>query len=273
MIFLAFLALFLLLWLLMYATLPLLERLLARTANRVAKFRYVDYLPVALVLAIGVAATAFAGDAFIDLAERVHANSEQLQKIDTSVHDWAATERTPGSTLFFTTMTIIGLPGVLGAILAIVCLVLLLRRRRNWAAYLAITCGIGALLNIELKAYFARARPELAQALRNAHGYSFPSGHAMGSTIVFGAFAYLAFRALHRWRWRSAAVALALTLIVSIAASRIYLGVHWISDVAAGVAAGVVWLTTATVAYEIFRRIRLIRSLRAQRAANVSSRA
>ncbi|HET7435527.1 MAG TPA: phosphatase PAP2 family protein [Thermoanaerobaculia bacterium] len=266
MIILAFIALYLLLWGLMYVALPLLERLLARAANRVAKFRYFDYLPVALLLVIGVVAAMAAGDAFTDLAELVHANSPQLQQIDSRVHDWAAHERTTGSTLFFTTMTIIGLPGTLAVLLAIVAGLLFWRKRWRWATYLLFTCGVGALLNVELKLYFARARPELAEALRHAHGYSFPSGHAMGSTIVFGSLAYLAFRIIKPWFWRAAAVALALTLIVAISASRIYLGVHWISDVAAGVSAGFLWLTAATVAYETSRRIRMIRALRARKS-------
>ncbi|HVR41558.1 MAG TPA: phosphatase PAP2 family protein, partial [Thermoanaerobaculia bacterium] len=95
--------------------------------------------------------------------------------------------------------------------------------------------------------------PDLAQRLREAHGYSFPSGHAMGSTIVLGALAYLAFRVLVRWRWKSCALALGLTLILAISSSRIYLGVHWISDVGAGITAGLIWVISTTVAYEASR--------------------
>jgi len=91
----------------------------------------------------------------------------------------------------------------------------------------------------------------------------------MGSTIVFGALAYLTFRVLTRWRWRTAAVALAISMIVAIAASRVYLGVHWISDVGAGIAAGLIWLATCTVAYETLRRIRLVRALREKRGVAV----
>src|SRR6185436_19181116 len=82
---------------------------------------------------------------------------------------------------------------------------------------------------------------------------------------------YLALRVIPHWRWRAAALALAVSIIVAIASSRIYLGVHWISDVGAGMAAGLLWVTTTTVAYETFRRIRMIRALRAKR--DVSSRA
>lgn len=259
---LTFLLLFAALWAVFFAIGPALERLLAHAAHRTAQFRYRDYLPVAVVLAIGVGAAAVAGDAFLDIAERVHAQSPTLHQIDSEVHEWARAARTSGSTGFFTAMTLIGTPAGLCAILLIASIFLAMQKRWRWIAYLAFTTIVGGLLNLQLKAWFARARPELAEALRDAHGYSFPSGHAMGSTIVFGALAYLAFRMIHRWRWRAAALSFACSMIVAIAASRIYLGVHWISDVGAGIAAGLIWLATTTVAYETFRRIRLVRALR-----------
>jgi undecaprenyl-diphosphatase len=98
--------------------------------------------------------------------------------------------------------------------------------------------------------------------LRRAHGYSFPSGHAMGSTIVFGALSYLAFRSATRWRWKAAWLAFAWTLIAAISFSRVYLGVHWISDVGAGIAAGAMWVGVTTLAYETVRRIRMLRAKR-----------
>jgi undecaprenyl-diphosphatase len=260
-----FTALFLLLWLLFYAIGPTLERALAKSAHWTANFRYRDYLPVFVVLAAGIAATAVAGDAFLDLAEGLQEESPRLHAVDRDVHDWAVHTRTPGSTAFLTILTIIGTPAGLGVLVTIAAVLLGLRKRWRWAAYLGVTCVIGGLLNLQLKGFFARARPDLAEALRDAHGYSFPSGHAMGSTIVFGAFGYLAFRILRRWRHRAAATAFCCSMIVAISASRIYLGVHWISDVAAGIAAGLIWLAAATVAYEAFRRIRMVRALREKR--------
>lgn len=248
------------------AIVPLIPRVLAALAHRTAAFRYRDYLPVVLLVGVGAGVAMAAGDEFLDLAELVQANNPRVQEADQLAHAWARDARTPGATLFFTVVTIIGTPAGLGIIVAAVCTGLAIRRRWRWMGYLIVTAGVGGLLNLQLKAYFARARPELAEALRNAHGYSFPSGHAMGSAVVFGALAYLAFRAINSWKWRAAALALGLSMIVSISASRVYLGVHWISDIGAGVAAGFLWVITTTVAYETFRRIRLIRSLR-RRAA------
>ncbi len=163
-------------------------------------------------------------------------------------------------TRLFVAMTLLGTPVGMGIVTGALSIVLALRKRWRWAVYLAFTGGVGGLLNLVLKSFFARARPDLAEALRAAHGYSFPSGHAMGSTIVFGALGYLAFRSLHSWRTRAAALAFCCTMALAISASRVYLGVHWISDIAAGIAGGLIWVIAATVAYETFRRIRRVRA-------------
>ncbi len=265
---LAFLALYLFLYAVILATGPLIERALAKSAHWTASFRYRDYLPVFVVIAAGLALTAAGGDAFIDIAERLQRESSRMHYVDSDVHAWAHETRTSGATTFFTAMTVIGTPAGLTVVIALVSIWLAIQKRFRWIGYLFVTSILGGLLNLWLKSTFARARPELAEALRDAHGYSFPSGHAMGSTIVFGALSYLAFRIFKKWRWRAAAVAFTTSMIVAIAASRIYLGVHWISDIAGGISAGLVWLATTTVAYETFRRIRLMRALRRSRSSS-----
>ena len=259
------LALFLLLWLFFIPFGPLVQRTLGALAHRTAAFRYRDYLPVFVVAVAGAIGTGFFGDQFYDIAQSVQSESAALQKIDRGVHSWARDERSPIATAYFTFFTLVGTPVGLGIIVLIISGVLAARGRLRWASYLLLTTGIGALLVVQLKLYFARARPDLAEALRTADGYSFPSGHAMGSTVVFGALAYLILRIQAPWRKRAAGLAAAVTFIAAIAASRVYLGVHWISDIVAGITAGTLWVTIATVAYETFRRIRLVRELRARR--------
>jgi len=262
-----FLLIFLLLWAILYFALPTLRHPIAYVANRITRYAIVEkhisrlraYGPIVALLAAGALLSAWAGDAFIDMAEALHAKNAQMSEFDALAHAWAAAHRSADSTLFFVTMTTIGGPPGLAVIGAIVGIILAIRRRWRWLIYLAITCGGGIALNEWLKHYFARARPALAEALRQAHGYSFPSGHAMGSTMVFGALAYLATRVLTRWRWKSAAIALACALVCSVALSRVYLGVHWISDIAAGITAGTTWVVVTTVAYEVLRRARALR--------------
>jgi membrane-associated phospholipid phosphatase len=274
-LFLAFILLFLVTWGVVYALMPLTRGglgLVARTVvrnARVAKLvkrhgdRLRDYWPVILLPIVGGALTLWAGDSFLDLAELVHAKSTVLQSTDLRMHDWVITRRANGATLFFTTMTLIGGPSGVGVIAILAAIALAVVRRWRWLIYLGVTAAGGSLADLELKLYFARARPDVAEMLRAAHGYSFPSGHAMGSTVVFGALAYLGARMLRSWRWKAAVIALAIVLVVAVALSRVYLGVHWMSDIAAGVSAGLLWLTTTTVSYEVLRRIRHLRGLRA----------
>lgn len=276
MIFLVFAAIFLVLWAVVYSTLPavqhlgqMLARLIARSARAArivsaTRERYKNYLPVVAILVAGALLTAWAGDGFIDLAEKVHAKNSALDQADAHVHDWTVSERSPGATLFFTAMTYIGGPVGVAAIVVAVSIILAFRRRWRWLIYLVVTAGGGGLLNLELKRYFARARPDVAEMIRRANGYSFPSGHAMGSAVAFGALAYLAFRTIRSWPAKAAVMAFLYTLIAAVALSRVYLGVHWISDVLAGVTAGTVWVTTTTVAYETVRRIRRMRGARAE---------
>lgn len=278
--FLAFVAIFIGLWLVLEYLLPpalaAAGHLLRRVVSRILRVRVFErirasatgrfaplklHLPVIVIGAAGLAAVLFLGDAFLDLAVALHDNSPALQKADALAHEWAVYFHTRSATGLFVALTVLGTPVGLGVLVAIVCAIALFRGKPYRALYLAGTAAVGALLNVALKNVFERARPDLSVALREASGFSFPSGHAMGSTIVFGALAYLAYRLTWPWRRRAATIAGCATLAIGIATSRIYLGVHWISDVAAGIAAGGLWLVVSIVAYETFR---LLRALRAQ---------
>jgi undecaprenyl-diphosphatase len=263
------------LWLLLHAVLPRLwrplEPRLLRAATAVIhasgrRLRRDDplanaqfYAPVVLIVAAGLIVAFFAGRQFLELAELLRGQSEALQQVDRSVYDWARARRSDGGTLFFLTFTKIGGGWGLSVLVLLVSAALLARRLPYRALYLLVT-GLGAaFLNTALKAHYARARPDLTLALSWAEGYSFPSGHSLGSTIVFGALAYVGIRNLRSWWARSGAVALCLTTALAVGLSRVYLGVHWISDVAAGLAGGIVWLSATTVAFEALRRVRTIR--------------
>jgi membrane-associated phospholipid phosphatase len=131
-------------------------------------------------------------------------------------------------------MSLIGAtPGRL--ILLAVALGWLLRARRRRDAIWLTACVLGGtLLNLALKQIFAAPRPDLLPHLDIVHSFSFPSGHAAGNLIFFGAVAMLGRR---RNGW-----AIATIVITFIGISRIWLGVHWPGDVAAGWIEGVGWL-------------------------------
>jgi membrane-associated phospholipid phosphatase len=121
----------------------------------------------------------------------------------------------------------------LACIVAVIALVLLRKRREG--AFVA-ACGIAAgLLSTALKLVFQRTRPEAAAGylIDLPSSFSFPSGHAMGSASVAGSLAIVAFAKLRSpWRWL--ALVAAFLYIVGVGVSRVYLGVHFASDVLGG---------------------------------------
>lgn len=111
-------------------------------------------------------------------------------------------------------------------------------RRRDRAAFAGLigVIVINETLNFVLKHLFERSRPDLFEEIATLHTYSFPSGHAMAAVAIWGMIALVIARLAPRLRLWVAASAFALILLIGL--SRIYLGVHWITDVLAGYAAG-----------------------------------
>ena len=218
------------------------------------------YLPTMTILALGIVATLMIGENFVELAVLLRQESPLVLDVDRAVYRWAASMRSDPATLFFLAFTHIGGPTGLAVIALGVAVLLFEQKHRGLALYVAVTGSMSGVINLLLKEIFARSRPDLAEALRRASGYSFPSGHAMGSMVVFGSLAYVMARIHGRWRLRSATIAALLASILAVGLSRVYLGVHWISDIAAGYVAGMTWLVVATVTFEAFWRIREIRS-------------
>lgn len=225
------------------------------------------YAPVILVLVLGALITLWAGENFLDLVELLRQSSPEMEKVDQRSHSVAASLRNDATTVFFKVAADIGSPIALGIMVLVATVLLAKEGRYRWIGYLLLTAIGGGVLNLLLKEMFQRARPDLSVALRNAHGFSFPSGHAMGSIIVFSALAYLAVRAFTEWKSRSFAIALATAATLAVGASRVYLGVHWTSDIGAGWCAGLLWFATTTTAYELFRHLFHLRAAKRNRRA------
>ncbi len=223
------------------------------------------FAPMILVLVLGGLTATGAGYLFVELAEQVGLTTSAVHRLDQATHAWFGHARQPAMTILLGAATSVG--GTIGlvSLVAVVAALLLARKERASAIFLVVTAGAGALLNLGLKLIFARARPDLASAIAEAQWYSFPSGHAMSSFITFGALAHLVLRQTWPWAARSAGLAAAITLVVLVGLSRVYLGVHWVSDIAGGWSAGAVWLASAVTAFEmLLRRRRLPFELEAQ---------
>lgn len=215
-----------------------------------------SYAPILLVMALGALATITAGFLFVELAEQVRLNTSLVYRADQVIHTWFGQDRRPAMIVLLSAATSLGSTAGLGALVGVVVAILLVRKERASAVFVIVTAVAGALLNLGLKMIFARARPDLTLALTSSRYYSFPSGHAMGSCITLGAVAYIALRQHWSWGVKSVCLAAALTMVALVGLSRVYLGVHWASDIAGGWSAGAVWLSFAVVAFEMLLRLR-----------------
>ena len=205
---------------------------------------------VALLLGTLAASTLL----FSKLAEDVAAG-EPIVSLDRTVALGLHTHSTDPATGLMSAVTQLGGTQALLTVTLAAVLALMAKRRLAHAALMAAALIGGQALNWALKASFERPRPSFSEPLATAAGYSFPSGHAMVSLTVYGALAFVVATSIKSRRARTAILASALTLILTIGFSRIYLGVHYVSDVLAAYAAGAAWLSVcALTAVSVERR-------------------
>lgn len=143
-----------------------------------------------------------------------------------------------GSTVFLT------------AVVMSVATYLVVRHRHTREALFLITSAVvGLVINNLLKVLVGRNRPHFDGAVITAFGKSFPSGHALNSTVVYGALLVLVLSRPHQRRTRVLTTVLTAVLVVAIAVSRVVLTVHYVSDVVAGITLGIAVVLTATATF------------------------
>jgi undecaprenyl-diphosphatase len=198
--------------------------------------------PAQRALALAVAAAALCAFVFAHVAEDYLTN-DPLARWDVELARWLAGYRTTAATDVFQVITDVGSPTGALAVATVACVLLYRRRRLAAALFLPLVLGGAQLLDLVLKLSFHRPRPEYAFV--HLDTYSFPSGHAMTSTAAYGALAFLAWGMLRTPRARVVVVAATVLLVAVVCFSRLYLGVHYLSDVLAGVAGGGFWLAVS----------------------------
>jgi membrane-associated phospholipid phosphatase len=188
---------------------------------------------------------------FAEIAEDVHESERFL--FDDPTLLWMHAHSSPGLDRFFLFMSAVGYAS--GVVLIDIALVAWLAWRRRWhdGLFFGLAVGGSALLSLAVKPLFGRARPDLWLSIAPEDTYSFPSGHAMGSMTLGLAVIVLCWRT--RWRWLALAGVAPLVFLVG--ASRVYLGVHYPSDVLGGWLAGTAWvLGLAMLVYVAWQRER-----------------
>lgn len=215
---------------------------------------------VELWLAIVLALTAAALWAFVELAEEVMEGGTRA--FDTAI---LLALRAPGDSAdplgppwveeLARDVTGLGGLGVLTFLTLAAAGLFWLQRRRWTALYVLAAVGSGVTLSNAAKAFFDRPRPDLVPHGTIVHTASFPSGHSLMAAVVYLTLAALVARSFPERRLRAYVVSLAMLLAFAVGASRVYLGVHWPTDVLAGWAAGGAWaLACAALAHALARR-------------------
>jgi len=218
-----------------------LRSIVTRTRRFViARFDRRSQLGIGLTASVVVSALAIW--AFSGLLDAILDN-DALVRWDALVADWFHGHATRTGLAIFNAITQLGSPGV--AVVTTVVAMYLLRARvllLFWEWLGAILGGV--LIEYVLKTTVHRSRPQYSAAYLHGHSYSFPSGHTMESTICYLLLAFLIWsNPFTRIVIRRTAAVLAAMLIIAVGFSRLYLGVHYPSDVVGGFLAGIGWLT------------------------------
>jgi undecaprenyl-diphosphatase len=204
-----------------------------------------------LHLTVGLALLFSATYAFHELAEAMRRQAG-VAAFDLQLAQWLHSQAFEPLTTFMLAITHVhSLAGV--AVLGLLLAAYFWRRGDfYWLVTLLLVLPPGLLLNVALKHSYQRPRPLLEEPLLTLATYSFPSGHTVAATLFYGLLAsYLVTRG---WRWLPLAGAVLMVLLV--ACSRMYLGVHYLSDVLAAMAEGVAWLAICVTGVSTWRRRR-----------------
>ncbi|NBM14629.1 phosphatase PAP2 family protein [Streptomyces sp. GC420] len=145
-------------------------------------------------------------------------------------------------------------PWTMRALLAVTVVVLVRRGARRLAVLVAVTTAVGSLVQQGLKAAVDRARPVWPDPVDSAHYAAYPSGHAMTATVCFGLLLWLLRREGLQGAGWICALALAAVSVVGVGVTRVFLGVHWFSDVLAGWLLGAALVTGAVATFARGRR-------------------
>lgn len=159
---------------------------------------------------------------------------------DTAWLYWLHGYTNPSLDAVMLTITQLGDPSVVVIIVTVTLGMLWLQNHRSEAKIFAIACLGAVILNSGMKLFFAKPRPHLFPSLISETSFSFPSGHALGSLVMYGFLAYLL--SSHFPKFSQFIYALAVVTIAAIGLSRIYIGVHWPTDIIAGYGVGYIWL-------------------------------
>ena len=206
-------------------------------------------------LIFGLLLSLLGSGAFAALWDAVKDKGRDTTAFDHSLLLWMHAHATPWATTAARGLAWMGSPPIIVSLAALAALLGLLWRRVRGAAWTLPLAVLGAGIIIQgVKMEFRRPRPSFFTPLLHETGYSFPSGHSLISIVVYGLLGYFALNLVKSHAGRLAVRVVTASLIIAIGVSRVYVGVHYPTDVLAGWSAGLPWLITCIGLHEILVR-------------------
>lgn len=222
--------------------------------------QYNDQLPFMIAIFVALIFVVGGINVFIDLTEILH--SKTITRFDRNVTDFIISFRSPQLNKIFQFITDLG--DVYGyLVLTALCAIGFYLRFKNWRYVLEMlfVMIVAGLSNLALKQVINRARPDAAHLVA-VETLSYPSGHAMGAIAFYGFLIYLFYNFKMNSLLKIVIILIFSFLILAIGISRVYLGVHYPSDIVGGFIAGFIWIIFCIILFQvmdIFRRRKRLR--------------
>jgi membrane-associated phospholipid phosphatase len=201
--------------------------------------------------ATGAAVLLVAGGVFLAIASQVVPGAP-LAMLAVRVANWLHAQGTPALTRFFLDVSLVHDVAAVAVYTFALAGILAMQRDWYWARRVVIVVVSGFLFNFALKLAYERTRPVFEQPIVSLTSYSFPSGHTALTTLFYGIFALVLISRLEHWAARLCCLAAFVGMVVLVGFSRIYLGAHYLSDVAAAACAAVAWTAFVLLALPKF---------------------
>ena len=195
-----------------------------------------------LHLALGALLLVAAAWLFGAIAEDV-VTGDRITLVDVALAQWLHGHASTGLTRWMLLVTDLHSTIAVSCYSAVAAVYFGRTRQWRWLVTLAVCMAGGLALNVAMKLAYHRARPVFDHPLLTLSSYSFPSGHVLGSTILYGLVVVWVFARTPKLGWRLLAIGATALAIVLVAFTRLYLGVHYLTDVGAAFLEGIAWLT------------------------------
>jgi len=181
-------------------------------------------------------------------------DASEVSRLDVPLHSWFLTHRTGALSTLMELVSSAGGSGGMAVLTAVAAGLLLWWGRWAHALIVVVAMGGSEVLGNWFKLLYARARPPVADQLVVTGSYALPSGHSLGSAVVLGVLAAVAVLLVSGVARRAAVVGVAAAAVLLVGASRLYLGVHWLTDVLSGYLLGGAWLAVCVTSLALAER-------------------